>query len=71
MTQASDDCRVPAQEARRQRTFMQSPVFSKNSVGQLSVRGVNFNGWGRRYHLRDDEQIARPVVDRMGLPFLQ
>lgn len=45
------------------------PLFAKNSAGQLSVRGVNFNGWGRRYHLKNDEQIARRVADRLTLPF--
>lgn len=46
------------------------PLFAKNSAGQLSVRGVNFNGWGRRYHLRNDEQLASRVADHLGLPFV-
>jgi agmatine deiminase len=46
------------------------PLFAQNSAGQLSVRGVNFNGWGRRFHLRHDEQIARRVAERLSLPFV-
>lgn len=43
------------------------PLFAKDSRGNLSVRQLNFNGWGR-YNLRNDEQIAARVAKRLGLP---
>ncbi|GAA6192106.1 agmatine deiminase family protein [Phaeobacter sp. NW0010-22] len=46
------------------------PLFAKNATGQLAVHGVNFNGWGGRYPLRNDEHIAIRVADRLGLPYV-
>ncbi|OBY25123.1 peptidyl-arginine deiminase [Leisingera sp. JC1] len=43
------------------------PLFGRNVRGQLSVRQLNFNGWGR-YHLPNDERIAARVAERLGLP---
>jgi agmatine deiminase len=43
------------------------PLFAKDASGQLSVRHVNFNGWGR-YHHPNDERIAARVAERLGLP---
>ena len=43
------------------------PLFGRNSRGNLSVRQLNFNGWGRFYH-PNDEQIAARVARRLGLP---
>ncbi|WP_424976874.1 agmatine deiminase family protein [Leisingera sp. S232] len=43
------------------------PLFAQDSRGQLSVRQLNFNGWGR-YHHPNDEKIAALVADRLGLP---
>ena len=43
------------------------PLFARDAQGRLSVRQLNFNGWGRYWH-PNDEQIAARVADRMGLP---
>ena len=40
------------------------PLFARDNAGRLSVRHVNFNGWGR-YHHPDDERIEAP---RYGAP---
>ncbi|WP_241479063.1 agmatine deiminase family protein [Leisingera sp. ANG-M1] len=43
------------------------PLFARDGSGNLSVRQLNFNGWGR-YWLPDDEKIAARVAERLGLP---
>ena len=46
------------------------PLFAKGKAGQLSVRQMNFNGWGR-YHHPNDERIAARVAKRLGLPLFE
>ncbi|MBY6054899.1 agmatine deiminase family protein [Leisingera daeponensis] len=43
------------------------PLFGRGGSGKLSVRQLNFNGWGR-YNLPNDERIAARVAERLGLP---
>lgn len=43
------------------------PLFGRGGRCRLSVRQLNFNGWGR-YHLPNDERIAARVAERLGLP---
>ncbi|WP_315900044.1 agmatine deiminase family protein [Leisingera daeponensis] len=43
------------------------PLFGRGGNGKLSVRQLNFNGWGR-YNLPNDERIAARVAERLGLP---
>lgn len=44
------------------------PLFARNANGNLSVRNMNFNGWGDRYPLKDDRKIAARVAERLSLP---
>lgn len=44
------------------------PLFAKDGNGALSIRNVNFNGWGNRFHLPNDIRIAERVSQRLGLP---
>lgn len=46
------------------------PLFAQDSAGRLSVRHVNFNGWGRYRHPAD-ERIAARVAERLGLPLFE
>lgn len=47
------------------------PLFARNTSGQLSVRNMNFNGWGDRYPLKEDRKIAARVADRLDLPLFE
>lgn len=43
------------------------PIFGVNASGDLSVRHIQFNGWGRKQVHKRDAQIAKSVAERLGL----
>ncbi len=45
-----------------------APIFVKDGAGALRAACFRFNGWGGKYVLPDDDQVAGRVADRSGLP---
>lgn len=46
------------------------PLFVVNDAGALAVRGIQFNGWGRKQPHEHDARIAQRVAEELGLPYL-
>ncbi|MEP2531275.1 agmatine deiminase family protein [Shimia sp.] len=46
------------------------PIFAVNAEGDLAVRQIQFNGWGKKQVHRRDARIAGRVAERLGLPVL-
>ncbi|AXT25756.1 agmatine deiminase family protein [Ruegeria sp. AD91A] len=44
------------------------PVFAINNRGELAVKQIQFNGWGRKQVHAHDARIADRVAERLGLP---
>ena len=44
------------------------PIFGINAKGDLSVRHIQFNGWGDKQVHKHDAKIAQRVAERLGLP---
>jgi agmatine deiminase len=44
------------------------PIFVKNSVGEMGVAHIQFNGWGNKQIHVNDGRIAARVAARLGLP---
>lgn len=47
-----------------------APIFVKDGAGSLHAACFRFNGWGGKYVLPDDNQVALRVANRCGLPRL-
>ena len=46
------------------------PLFGRSEFGDMSVRGIRFNGWGEKQVHANDARVARRVADRLTLPYL-
>lgn len=46
------------------------PVFLVNDSGEMAIRRIQFNGWGRKQVHKHDARIAARVAERLGLPLL-
>ncbi len=44
------------------------PIFRVEPDGTLATVRFNFNGWGEKYILPDDDQVAAAITDRLNLP---
>jgi agmatine deiminase len=45
-----------------------APIFVKDASGELQAACFRFNGWGGKYVLPDDDQVAERVATLSGLP---
>ena len=45
------------------------PVFRRDQRGLFGSVGLNFNGWGGRQVVTDDQHVARLVAERADVPF--
>ncbi|MCG7521231.1 agmatine deiminase family protein [Ruegeria sp. Ofav3-42] len=46
------------------------PVFLVNDSGEMAIRQIQFNGWGRKQVHKHDGRVAARVAERLGLPLL-
>lgn len=46
------------------------PLFVTNGMGDLAIRQIQFNGWGRKQVHKRDGTIAAKVAERLDLPLL-
>ena len=47
------------------------PIFAKASDGALAAQGFRFNGWGGKYHLAHDDEVAGQIAAAAGVPLVR
>ena len=44
------------------------PIFGRSAAGPLVAQGFDFNGWGRKYELEHDDEVAAQIAAAAGVP---